>query len=73
MAEVLAAIGLILPWLTHILSWLTPLAAVGLVIVMIGAIIFHIRRQEYPNIIFNLILLVMAAFVAYGRFVLVPL
>ncbi len=72
-AEVLAAIGLILPALTHVLPWLTPLAAVGLVIVQIGAIIFHIPRREYPNIVFNLVLLALAAFVAYGRFVAVPM
>ena len=70
-AESLGGIGLILPALTRILPWLTPLAAMGLVIVMIGAVIFHIPRKEYPNIVFNLVLLALAAFVAYGRFVLV--
>ena len=72
-AELLAAAGLILPGLTGILPVLTPLASVGLVIVMIGAIIFHIQRKEYPNLVLNLILLLLAAFVAYGRFVLLPL
>jgi uncharacterized membrane protein YphA (DoxX/SURF4 family) len=72
-AEILAAVGLILPWLTRILPVLTPLAAAGLVILMVGAVIFHIPRKEYPNIVFNLVLLALAAFVAYGRFVLVPL
>lgn len=69
-AESLAGVGLILPWITGILPWLTPLAAVGLVLVMIGAVIFHIPRKEYPNIVFNLILLVLAAFVAYQRFII---
>ncbi len=72
-AEILGGIGLVLPALTRILPWLTPLAAGGLVIVMIGAVVFHIRRQEYPNIVFNLVLLVLAAFVAYGQLVVVPL
>jgi uncharacterized membrane protein YphA (DoxX/SURF4 family) len=72
-AEGLAVAGLILPGLTNILPWLTPLAATGLVIVMIGAVIFHIARREYPNIVLNLVLLVLAAFVAYGRFVIQPL
>ncbi len=72
-AEVLAAVGLILPGLTPILPWLTPLAATGLVILMISAVIFHIPRREYPHIVLNLILLVLAAIVAYERFVLVPL
>ena len=67
-AEILAGIGLILPWLTNILPVLTPLAATGLVIVMIGAIIFHIPRKEYPNVVFNAVLLALAGFVAWGRF-----
>jgi len=72
-AEILAGIGLILPALTGILPWLTPLAGVGLMIVMAGAVIFHIRRKEYPNILFNLVLLALTAFVVYGRFVVAPL
>ncbi len=71
--EILAGIGLILPALTGILPWLTPLAAVGLVLVMLGAILTHARRQEYPMIIGNVVLLALAVIVAYGRFVLVPL
>ena len=70
--EVLAAIGLILPQLTGILPWLTPLAAVGLVFTMIGAIILHVRRGDGAQaIVVNVVLLLMAAFVAYGRFVLI--
>ena len=72
-AEILAAIGLILPGLTGILPWLTPLAAVGLIIVMIGAIPFHFRRKEYFNIGLNVVLLALAVFVAYGRFMVMPL
>ena len=70
--EALAAIGLILPFLTGVLPVLTPLAAVGLVLVMLGAIITHIRRGESPMSLINLVLLILAAFVAYGRFVAVP-
>jgi uncharacterized membrane protein YphA (DoxX/SURF4 family) len=70
--EVLGAIGLILPFLTGILPILTPLAAVGLILTMIGAIITHIRRGESPKIVTNVVLLALAAFVAYGRFVAVP-
>jgi uncharacterized membrane protein YphA (DoxX/SURF4 family) len=71
--EVLAAIGLILPQLTGILPWLTPLAAVGLVFTMIGAIILHVRRGDGAQaIVMNVVLLLMASFVAYGRFALVP-
>lgn len=68
--EVLAGIGLILPQLTGILPWLTPLAAVGLVLTMIGAITLHIRRGDGAKAIgLNIVLLLMAAFVVYGRFV----
>jgi|SRR5579859_4244703 len=71
-ADALGGIGLILPPLTHILPWLTPLAAMCLVILMASAVVFHSRRREYPNVVFNLILLVLSAVIAYGRLVLVP-
>lgn len=70
--ELLAGIGLILPYLTGILPWLTPFAAVGLVLTMIGALIVNARNGNWPVVIENIILLLLAAFVAYGRFVLVP-
>lgn len=66
--EVLGAIGVVLPWATGILPWLTPVAAIGLVLTMIGAAITHFRRGEFPNIGMNVMLLLLAAFVAYGRF-----
>ena len=69
--EVVGAIGLVLPALTGILLWLTPLAALGLVLLMIGAALTHLRRTEYGNIAVNAVLLVLAAFVVYGRFFLV--
>ncbi len=68
--EILAAIGLIAPMLTGILPWLTPLAAVGLVLTMIGAIVTHLRRNETQGAIKNVVLLLIAAFVAYGRLAL---
>lgn len=40
---------------------------------MVLAAVFHFRRKEYPNIVFNLILLALVAFIAYGRWVLVPI
>src|SRR5215831_18563801 len=67
--EILGAIGLILPMLTNILPWLTPVAAVGLVLTMIGAMIVHLRRGEGSRITVNIVLLAMAFIVAYGRFV----
>ncbi len=73
LVELLGAIGLILPALTGILPILTPLAALGLVLVMVGAILTHQRRKETPMMAVNLVLLLLAAFVAYARFVAVPL
>ena len=66
--EVLAAIGLILPALLDIAPILVPLAATGLVLMMIGAIVVHLRRGETKAIGPNIVLLLLAAFVAWGRF-----
>jgi uncharacterized membrane protein YphA (DoxX/SURF4 family) len=71
-AELLGGIGLLLPALTGILPWLTPLAATGLALVMLLAMVFHARRREPQAIGFNGVLLLLAAFVAYGRLVLLP-
>jgi uncharacterized membrane protein YphA (DoxX/SURF4 family) len=71
--EVLGAIGLILPAVTHILPWLTPVAAIGLVLTMIGASIVHIRLKEFSRLGVPLILLLLALFIVYGRFMLAPL
>ncbi len=66
--EILAALGLILPPLLGIAPILAPLAATGLVLIMIGAIVTHTRRKENNVIIGNVVLLLLAAFVAWGRF-----
>jgi hypothetical protein len=68
LAEVLGAIGLILPRALDIAPVLTPIAAVGLVIVAAGAIVVHARRKEPKAVPVNVVLLVLAAFVAVGRF-----
>ncbi|MFT3833975.1 MAG: DoxX family protein [Micropruina sp.] len=67
--EILGALGLILPAVTGILPVLVPVAALGLAAIMIGAIVVHLRRHE--TIVPQTVLLVLAAFVAIGRF-LVP-
>ncbi len=67
-AEGLAGLALVFPALLRVLTWLTPLAAAGLVLLMLGAIVLHVRRREYPNIGFNVVLGVLAAVVAWGRF-----
>jgi uncharacterized membrane protein YphA (DoxX/SURF4 family) len=67
-AELSAGLGLILPAALGIAPILTPLAAVGLVLIMIGAIITHARRKEQSAIAFNAVLLIVAAVIAWGRF-----
>jgi uncharacterized membrane protein YphA (DoxX/SURF4 family) len=69
--EVLGAVGLVLPALTGVLPWLTPLAALGLVLTMVGAILTHLRRNENSAITVPVVLFALAAFVAYGRYFLV--
>jgi hypothetical protein len=66
--EVLAAIGLILPALLDIAVILVPLAATGLALMMVGAGITHGRRGEYPLVAANVVLLILAVVVAWGRF-----
>ena len=72
-AEILGGLGLILPGIFKIQTRLTWLAAWGLVLVMIGAMVYHISRGETGNIVTNLVLLLLLAFVAYGRMRLRPL
>ena len=70
--ELLGAAGLILPLAINILPWLTPAAAGGLVLLQLSASGFHLARREYRMLPANLVLLVLAAFVLYGRTVLIP-
>ena len=73
LAELLGALGLILPAVTGILPWLTPLAASGLVLMMAGASFTHYRLKEYPAIGMPATLLILAALAAVGRFWISPL
>lgn len=66
--EVLGALGLVLPELTGIAPVLTPIAAVGLVIVQVIAARVHLKLGETKSLPVNVVLLVLAAFVAVGRF-----
>jgi uncharacterized membrane protein YphA (DoxX/SURF4 family) len=68
LVELLAAVGLILPPLLGVWVVLTPTAAVGLVLVMLGAIATHARRAEWANVAVNVVLAAMAVVVAWGRF-----
>lgn len=71
-AEILGGLGLILPAVTGIRPELVPLAATGLVLVMIGAVIYHLGRGEVTNILLNLVLIALLGFVAYGRWRVSP-
>ena len=66
--EVLAAVGLVLPAVLDIAPVLVPLAAVGVGLLMAGAMITHLRRHEAVGVVLNLAYLALAAFVAWGRF-----
>src|SRR3954451_4100644 len=65
--EILAGIGLILPAVVDIAPVLVPLAALGLAVIMIGAGFPHYRRKEYEVIGFNVVLLLLAELVVWGR------
>lgn len=63
------AVGMIVPLFLHSLMMLTPFAAVGMALVMSGAMATHLRRSEYLNLGGNVIWLVLALFVAYCKLV----
>jgi hypothetical protein len=66
--DLLGGLGLILPLLTGVLVWLSPLAALCLVLLQLLAIGFHLSRGETQVLPMNVVLLLLAAFVASGRF-----
>ncbi|WP_027945397.1 DoxX family protein [Amycolatopsis taiwanensis] len=68
LVEILGALGLFLPAATGIAPILTPLAALGLAITMLGAAVTHVRRKEPPAVAVNAVLLALAAVIAWGRF-----
>src|SRR5262245_4454377 len=72
-AELAAAVGLTLPGLTRIMPAFVPLAAAGLMIVMIGATIFHVVRAEYSSAVTTAILLILVTSVAYMRWKVMPI
>ena len=71
--EVLGALGLILPSLLRIRPGLTPLAAVGLVIIMIGATWITLSTMDMASAVVPFVVGILAAFVAYGRSRLAPI
>ena len=71
-AELAAAFGLTVPPAVHVFPWLAPLAAAGLVLVMVGAAIFHARRSEFPALAGTVVLGVLAAVTVFLRVQVVP-
>lgn len=67
-AEIAGALGLTVPWLTGIATILTPVAAVGLALLQVGAAITHGRRGEGGTVLVNLVLCALAVFVAAVRY-----
>lgn len=66
--EILGGAGVVLPWATGIAPVLTPIAAVGLALVMVGGFITHVCRDEYARSLSNVVYFVIAVLVAVGRF-----
>lgn len=72
-AEILGALGLILPGITGILPILTPIAAAALVVLMLGAVFTHVRLKEFDKVSTPIFPLILALLVAIGRFWVLPL
>lgn len=67
-AELLGGIGLIFPGLFGIWPVLIPISALGIALIMIFATVFHAKRKEHKAILMNIIFLILALFIAYGRY-----
>jgi len=72
-AELLGGLGLILPAALRIRPGLTPLAAAGLVVIMIGAVVITLIGAQPGGAVISLVVGLLAAFVAYGRWRLAPI
>jgi uncharacterized membrane protein len=65
--QLLGAIGLVVPWAAKIAPKLTPLAAIGLIIIMLGAAGTHLAANEIPQIGVNLIIIALLTVITVGR------
>jgi hypothetical protein len=68
----IGTVGLILPGVLGSSTWITPVTALILSIMLLISILFHIKSREKPKIFVSIVLFVFAIFVAYGRWMLVP-
>jgi uncharacterized membrane protein YphA (DoxX/SURF4 family) len=71
--DLCGGIGVLLPALTRIKPGLTVLAAVGCALLQLSAIVFHVSRGEAANTPFNILLVALALFVAWGRWSRAPI
>lgn len=72
-SELMGGLGLLLPALLRIKPMLTPLAALGLLTVMVFAAVYHVTKGEYQMIGVNVILGAIALFIAWGRYKKIPI
>lgn len=70
--EFLGGAGLILPAATGLLPWLTLVAATGLFIVMAGAVVYHLQRNDYAHLTPSVVLLVLSILILVGRWFIEP-
>src|SRR5215471_16251038 len=73
LCETLGGLGLILPGLLRIRTGLTPLAAAGLVIIMVGATVLNLRTGDLVTTTLTIVVGLLVALVAYARWKVVPL
>jgi uncharacterized membrane protein len=71
--DLLGGLGVLLPSLTRVRPGMTAVAALGCAALQICAIVFHLARGEVPNTVFNLLLVALSLFVAWGRGVRAPI
>ena len=69
----IGTIGLILPGVLGLSTWITPVTAVILSAMLLFSIIFHLKGRKKPQIFVSAILFAFAVFVAYGRWAIIPL
>jgi hypothetical protein len=70
--EFLGGLGLLLPGLLKTRQYLTPLAALGLAVIMIGAVVFTVINGAISVALVNVVILLLLLFIAYARWRVVP-
>lgn len=68
----IGTLGLILPGLMGLPTWITPLSAAFLGLLLLISIFFHLKSREKPKIFVSAVLFIFAILIAYGRWFLLP-